>query len=94
MTKYLIIAYLLLHCNIVFSQEDFYSKLTKKADITFTSNEFFKALNMYKDLYKESQNKDEKNYISFRIAECYRNMNQTQKAEGAYLKVITKNYNN
>ncbi len=94
MAKYIITAYFLLLCNIVFSQEDFYSKLTKKADITFTSNEYFKALNMYKDLYKESQNKDEKNYISFQIAECYRNMNQTQKAEGAYLKVITKNYNN
>ncbi len=94
MTKYLIITYFLLLCNFVFSQDDFYSKLTKKADITFTTNEFFKALNMYKDNLKESQNRDEKNYISFRIAECYRNMNQTQKAEGAYLKVITKSYNN
>lgn len=92
--KITIISYLSLLCSFGFSQEDFYSKLTKKADITFTTNEYFKALNMYKDLYKESENKDEKNYISFRIAECYRNMNQTQKAEGAYLKVITKSYNN
>jgi len=89
-----IIIVLLLFGNTGFSQDDFYSKLTKKADITFTTNEFFKALNMYKSLYKESKNKDEKNYISFRIAECYRNINQTKKAEGAYLKVIIKNYNN
>ena len=78
----------------LYAQDDFYSKLTKKADIAFTTNEFYKALNLYKDMYKESQNKDEKNYISFRIAECYRNMLQTQKAEAAYLKVITKKYDN
>lgn len=98
MSKYIykavVIICLALISNSAFSQDDFYSKFTKKADYTYATNEFFKALNMYKDLYKESQNKDEKNYISFRIAECYRNMNQTQKAEAQYLKVITKNYQN
>jgi peptidoglycan-associated lipoprotein len=92
--KIIIFTYLSLFCNLIFSQDDIYSKFTKRADISYTSNEYFKALNMYKDLYKESQNKEEKNYISFRIAECYRNMNQTQKAESQYLKVITKNYQN
>ncbi len=92
--KVFILCLLLFAFGNVFSQDDFYSKLTKKADLAYSTNEYFKALNMYKDMYKESQNKDEKNYILFKIAECYRNMLQTQKAEAAYLKVIQKNYDN
>jgi len=94
MLKYLLVILIIINTLYSFSQEEFYSKLTKKADLAFTANEFFKALNFYKDILKESQNKEEKNYISFQIAECYRNMNQTQKAEAAYLKVVTKNYEN
>lgn len=77
-----------------YSQEEFYSKNTKRADIAFNTNEFYKALNLYKEIYKKTETKDEKNYILFQIAECYRNMKQTQKAEIAYFKVISKNYPN
>lgn len=80
--------------SIVFSQnnEEFYSKLTKKADLAFSTREYFKALNLYKENLKESKNKYEKAYILFRIAECYRYMNDPVKAEMAYLKAIQKEY--
>lgn len=73
-------------------QDEFYSKLTKKADIAFTTHEYFKALNLYKENYKESTNKYEKAYIQFRIAECYRYINDVVKAEAAYFKAIQKGY--
>lgn len=97
MQKVLIKGFILLYLSVFayhsgYSQDDSYSKLTKKADLAYSTNEYYKALTMYKEIYKKSENKDEKNYISFRIAECYRNMLQTQKAEAAYLKVIQKNY--
>lgn len=78
--------------NILAQQNDFYSKLTKKADLAFLTHEYFKALNLYKDNLKESTNKYEKVYIQFRIAECYRYMNNVVKAEAAYLKAIQKGY--
>ena len=76
--------------TFTFAQDDFYSKLTKKADLSYATNEYFKALNTYKEIYKKSENKDEKNYISYRIAECYRNMHQNKKGEADDLKVIRK----
>jgi len=73
-------------------QDEFYSKLTKKADLAFTSHEYFKALNLYKENLKKSTNKYEKAYIQFRIAECYRYINNVVKAEAAYLRAIQKGY--
>jgi peptidoglycan-associated lipoprotein len=86
----LVIGFLYFHAGA--QQEDFYSKLTKKADIAFSTHEYFKALNLYKDNLKESQNKYEKAYIQFRIAECYRYINDVVKAEASYLKAIQKGY--
>ncbi len=83
---------LLFSASLYAQQEEFYSKLTKKADMAYSTNEFFKALNLYKDDYKNSTNKYEKAYIQFRIAECYRKMNETVKAESAYLKAIQRGY--
>ncbi len=74
------------------NNDDVYSKLTKKADIAFSTREYFKALNLYKDNLKESKNKYEKAYILFRIAECYRYLNDPVKAEISYLKAIQKEY--
>ena len=78
--------------SAIAQENEFYSKLTKKADLAFTTHEYFKALNLYKDNLKESTNKYEKAYIQFRIAECYRYINDVVKAEAAYLKAIQKGY--
>ncbi len=84
--------FLLITNSLLSQEEEFYSKLTKKADIAFSMHEYYKALNIYKDIIKESQNKFEKNYIQFRIAECYRYLNDPVKAEAAYLKAIQRGY--
>jgi peptidoglycan-associated lipoprotein len=78
--------------TLVAQPDEFYSKLTKKADITYSTNEYYKALNLYKDNYKKSTNKFERAYIQFRIAECYRKMNETIKAESSYQKAIQRGY--
>ena len=69
-----------------------WSKVTKRCDAVYETNEFFKAYNMYKEAYKKVENKQEKTYIAFQMAQCLRFMNQTVKAEAAYLRAITRGY--
>lgn len=70
-----------------------WSKLTQKADESFEYYEFFAAIEMYNDAYKKTEDKFEKAYITFKIAECYRMMNDTKKAETKYRGAIGKKYN-
>lgn len=74
----------------VFSQN---KKLTK-ADKFFEVREYFKALEKYKDAYKDETDKRQKAYITYQMAECYRFMNNTKKAEIKYKNCIQKKYSN
>lgn len=70
------------------------SKLTKRADEAFEVYEFFAAIDLYKEAYSkvDSKNKKEKAYITFQMAQCYRFINETSKAELKYKAAIAKNY--
>ncbi|GAB4278355.1 MAG: OmpA family protein [Marinilabiliales bacterium] len=76
----------------LFSQE--WSKYTKKADEAFNAYEYYTAIDLYEEAYKkiDSKRKDEKAYIKFQIAQCYRFMNNTRKAEYKYKSAIDKKY--
>ena len=90
MTRFVFFCLIFLPLSL-FSQE--WSKVTKKADQVYETHEYFKAYNMYKDAQKKVESKAEKTYIAFQMAQCLRFMNQTIKAEAAYLKAITRGYN-
>jgi peptidoglycan-associated lipoprotein len=65
------------------------NKATKAADDAFADQLFLTALQKYQKAYsKVKNNKAERDRISFRIAECYRMMNNTKKAEAAYKRLI------
>ncbi len=69
----------------VFSQ----NKYSRAADEAYADQMFLLALQKYQKAYsKVKNNKAERERISFRMAECYRMMNNTKKAEAAYKRLV------
>ena len=69
------------------------NKYTRNADNAFADQQYMTALARYQKAYsKVKKNKAERDRISFRIAECYRLMNNMKKAEIAYKRLVTGNY--
>ncbi len=69
------------------------NKYTKAADESFADQQYMLALTRYQKAYsKLKKNKTEKERVSFRMAECYRMMNNTKKAEIAYKRLLTSKY--
>lgn len=69
------------------------NKFTKAADNAYSDQQYMIALQRYQKAYsKVKKNKGERDRISFRIAECYRMMNNMKKAEIAYKRLATGNY--
>jgi peptidoglycan-associated lipoprotein len=87
--KSLLLLSFLVSSLVVFSQ----NKYSKSADDAFADQMYNLALTRYQKAYsKAKSNKTEKDRISFRIAECYRMMNNTKKAEIAYKRLINSKY--
>ncbi|MGB0999898.1 MAG: OmpA family protein [Flavobacteriales bacterium] len=68
---------------------DAQTKRTKKADIAFDLGEYHKASERYKNAYGRANDKTEKQYISFKMAECARRLGNYRQAEN-YLKRTVK----
>jgi peptidoglycan-associated lipoprotein len=65
------------------------NKVTKAADAAYADQMFLLALQKYQKAYsKVKNNKAERDRISLRIAECYRMMNNTKKAEVSYKRLV------
>ncbi|MFZ4522654.1 MAG: OmpA family protein [Bacteroidales bacterium] len=66
------------------------NKFSKAADAAYADQMFLLALQKYQKAYsKIKKNKAERDRISLRIAECYRMMNNTKKAESSYKRLVT-----
>lgn len=69
------------------------SKYAKAADDAFADQQYALAVEKYQKAYsKVKNNRDEKDRISFQMAECYRLMNNTKRAEIAYKRLIGDRY--
>ena len=75
-----------------YSQEFTPGKRTVKANIAFEENELVKAIELYGKAYEKAASKPEKAYCRFQIAECYRLMGNTRKAESKFKSAISKKY--
>jgi peptidoglycan-associated lipoprotein len=65
------------------------NKFSKAADAAYADQMYLLALEKYQKAYsKVKKNKGERDRISFRIAECYRMMNNTKKAEASYKRLV------
>jgi peptidoglycan-associated lipoprotein len=60
----------------------------RDADKAFESQQYYNAAELYKKGMAKIKNKQEKGRITFRIAECYRKMNDWKQAESWYGKAI------
>ena len=69
------------------------NKFTKAADESFADQQYMLALTKYQKAFsKLKKNKAEKERVSFRMAECYRMMNNPKKAEIGYKRLLTGKY--
>lgn len=65
------------------------NKFSRAADAAYADQMFLLALQKYQKAYsKVKNNKAERDRISLRIAECYRMMNNTKKAESSYKRLV------
>ncbi|MCD4694665.1 MAG: OmpA family protein [Bacteroidales bacterium] len=86
--KYLLISLLLIPAATTFAQRDFISA----ADRDFEDQKYAVAIDKYKKAYSKTKDRDEKNRIRFQMAESYRLMNITKRAEVYYKGLYRTKY--
>jgi peptidoglycan-associated lipoprotein len=67
---------------------------TLKARETFAAGEYTNAIDLFKEAYNKTNDKEVKKEIIFLIAECYRLTNAPDKSELRYKQAISKGYSN
>lgn len=68
------------------------SRRMAAADDAFNTFQYNVAVNRYKKAYSRTKSRPEKDRISFQMAECYRKMNNTKRAEINYKRMINSDY--
>ncbi|MDR2423839.1 MAG: OmpA family protein [Prevotellaceae bacterium] len=77
---------LMVLCGIASAQN------TKRADKAFSNSEYYRALQEYLTLENKVTDPATQSHVYFNVAECYRRMNQPQKAEPYYVKAVKAGY--
>lgn len=62
------------------------------ADDAFSTFQYNVAVSRYKKAYSRTKSRPEKDRISFKMAECYRMMNNTKRAEVSYKRMINSDF--
>ena len=65
---------------------------TEVADDLFEKQQYSVAVDKYKKAYSKTKDRSEKNRIRFQMAECYRFMNVTKRAEATYKSLVRTKY--
>ncbi len=82
------LALILLISTSAVAQKNFMTD-AKKA---FESQEYFNSIELYKKAYTKAKKKEDKAFIVFQTAECYRLIGDNKQAEAWYIKAIKANY--
>ena len=95
MKRYILI---LMSALFIFMSSDLYAQRrnpAKNADLAFGRKQYTEAADRYKKAYRKvRRNKDERNRISFQMAECYRLIGLTKRAEPYYKRLLKTEYPN
>ncbi len=83
-----LILFLMFVSTMALAQRDF----TEAADRDFEDQKYSIAIDKYKKAYSKTKDRDEKNRIRFQMAECYRLMNETRRAEVYYKSLVRTDY--
>ena len=86
--KNFLLVFVLLFSVSIFAQRNF----TLMADMDFEDQKYATAVDKYKKAYSKVKDRGEKNRIRFQMAECYRYMNNTKRAEATYKSLIRTKY--
>ena len=66
------------------------NRYSRSADESFNDQQYSLALKKYQKAYSRAKkNKEERERISFQMAECYRMMNNTKRSEIAYKRILS-----
>ncbi|MBC35257.1 MAG: hypothetical protein CL663_04360 [Bacteroidetes bacterium] len=65
---------------------------TAAADKAFRNHKYHKAIDTYKKIESKLKNEEDQNYVIFQLAECYRLINDTRRAESQYKRAIRVEY--
>ena len=68
------------------------NRALRAADDAFSNMQYNVALSKYKKALSKAKAKPDKEKISFQMAECYRIINNTRKAEAAYKRLAKTKY--
>lgn len=83
-------------CLFIFSQSYVYSqnksRVLKKADSAFDTEQYSKASELYKKAYKKTKDRGQKSEIIFKQAECYRMSGRLKQAQNFYKRAIKAKY--
>ena len=95
MKRYILI---MMSALFIFMSTDLYAQrrnYAKNADLAFGRKQYTEAADRYKKAYRKTRrNKDERNRISFQMAECYRFIGLTKRAEPYYKRLLKTEYPN
>ncbi|NLN94864.1 MAG: OmpA family protein [Bacteroidales bacterium] len=69
-----------------------YNRMVAAAEKAYESCQFNTALNRYKKAYSRTRDKDKKNFAMYQMAECYRLINNTKRAEVNYRRLLRPKY--
>ena len=61
-----------------------------RANAAFDAGGYYEAIDLYKNAFNKIRDRNKKNEIVFKIAECYRIIGESKKAEVWYRKVINR----
>lgn len=82
---------IILNIQPIFAQR----KACKSADIAFERKQYHSAIEKYKKAYKKNKKKkrqDNRDYITYQLAECYRLTEATKLAESHYKRLLKTEY--
>lgn len=84
-----ILVVLLITCMQGFSQK----KKVERAEAAYDAGEYAIAVDLFKDAYSSVRDADKKNEMVYMVAECYRLINQPEKAELWYRRALKRDFN-
>ncbi len=67
-------------------------KKMAKAEEALKAGEYYDAIDLFKDAYSSIKSKDTRTQVVYKIAECYRLIDEPDKAELWYKKAISRGY--
>ncbi len=87
--KLLLLVFILFSSSIIVFPQ---SRAVKKANLLFESGSYNLAKDRYQKILKKSKNAEEKAEVTFKLAECFRYLNDPKKSAPIYKRLVRMNY--